>query len=404
MDKIKVFDNFFWYSLLAFGLIVGGICFLPSLLTSYSKDYNFTATGQIGDTIGGTMGPFVGIAAAILTFLAFWVQFKANEQQKVDLKEQRDRAHLENFQNTFFELIKLHKENINELSYYKYDSKNVIKTENRRVFRAIFSEFLECYREVKKYSNSIDPDSYLLPDYKLELQTVINKKNIEANLIELSIIDIAYSVTFFGLDNSGLTILSERFEKRYNNDYYSKLLLYLSIKPKRESEDYLAIWAAINKLKFQEFQNLLETVHKLKADKKTYDEGISALGNALLSGKYFRKYYDGHQHRLGHYFRHLFQTYIFLDKSKDLNDEQIMFYGKILRAQLSTYEQALLFINCVSSLGMKWELKYDTKNEKGQSTGLISKYNLIRNLPGNNFTGIIFKNYFPNVNFENDNE
>ena len=56
------------------------ICWLPYLLTQFSI-LDFTETGQIGDTIGGTMSPFVGILAAVLTFMAFWIQYQANEEQ-----------------------------------------------------------------------------------------------------------------------------------------------------------------------------------------------------------------------------------------------------------------------------------------------------------------------------------
>ena len=44
----------------------------------------FSDTGEIGDTIGGITGPFIAIAAAGLTFIAFWVQYKANIQQRQD--------------------------------------------------------------------------------------------------------------------------------------------------------------------------------------------------------------------------------------------------------------------------------------------------------------------------------
>ena len=55
------------------------VLLLPVLLTQIPYCIvDFSNTGQIGDTIGGIMGPFVAIAAAVLTFFAFWVQFKAN--------------------------------------------------------------------------------------------------------------------------------------------------------------------------------------------------------------------------------------------------------------------------------------------------------------------------------------
>ena len=86
-----------WLAVMLFCVIVG-ICLLPYLLTQFSI-IDFTETGQIGDTIGGTMSPFVGILAAVLTFMAFWVQYQANEEQrtsiannKIEIQKQQRRA------------------------------------------------------------------------------------------------------------------------------------------------------------------------------------------------------------------------------------------------------------------------------------------------------------------------
>lgn len=35
---------------------------------------DFSQSGQVGDTIGGVMGPFIALIAAFLTFMAFWIQ------------------------------------------------------------------------------------------------------------------------------------------------------------------------------------------------------------------------------------------------------------------------------------------------------------------------------------------
>lgn len=96
----KTFDLSFWCSLAIFALIITGICFLPSQLIKVGQP-DFSGTGQIGDTIGGIMGPFVAIAASILTFIAFWVQYKANIQQRNDIA-------LERFENNFYEMLQLH--------------------------------------------------------------------------------------------------------------------------------------------------------------------------------------------------------------------------------------------------------------------------------------------------------
>lgn len=116
----------------------------------------------------------------------------------------------------------------------------------------------------------------------------------------------------------------------------------------------------------------------------------------------YEKYYGGHQFRLGHYFRHLFQSYKYLDNTPWLDIERRYVYGKMLRAQLSTYEQALLLVNSLSSIGMKWELSPEMSNDNKNQQRLITKYNLIKNLPGEQLFGIRYKDYYPNVNYETD--
>ena len=80
----STFTKDFWRYLIIFVVAIVIICFFPFWFTK-SGLLDFTNTGQIGDTIGGVMGPFVAIAASVLTFLAFWVQYKANEQQRKDI-------------------------------------------------------------------------------------------------------------------------------------------------------------------------------------------------------------------------------------------------------------------------------------------------------------------------------
>tara|TARA_R110002051_G_scaffold7053_3_gene33257 strand:- start:6146 stop:7294 length:1149 start_codon:yes stop_codon:yes gene_type:complete len=43
---------------------------------------DFSKTGQVGDTIGGIMNPFIALVGILLTFLAFYMQIKANQIQK----------------------------------------------------------------------------------------------------------------------------------------------------------------------------------------------------------------------------------------------------------------------------------------------------------------------------------
>ena len=93
-------------------------------------------------------------------------------------------------------------------------------------------------------------------------------------------------------------------------------------------------------------------------------------------------YYGGHKVRLGHYFRHLFQTVKFVDRVTFLNTEQKREYVKMLRAQMSDYEQEIFFFNSLS-IGREWlQEKY------------IDNYELTKNLP-ERIIGIDPDVYFP---------
>jgi hypothetical protein len=83
-----------------------------------------------------------------------------------------------------------------------------------------------------------------------------------------------------------------------------------------------------------------------------------------------------------------------------------------LRAQLSTYEQALLFINSISTLGMKWEFTPDIENPsrytqhelkiEQNKRHIITHYNLIKNLPGEKMFGFRYKSYYPLIKYESE--
>jgi hypothetical protein len=76
-----------WTRLSVLSIIIAGILLLfsgiaPILFTNGSSHWNFSETGQIGDTIGGIMNPFIAIGGVIMTFLAFYMQIRANKIQR----------------------------------------------------------------------------------------------------------------------------------------------------------------------------------------------------------------------------------------------------------------------------------------------------------------------------------
>lgn len=76
-------------------LVVFG-CFAPWIFTGEGCErLDFTETGQIGDTIGGLMGPFIAMAGVFLTFVAFLMQVKANEIQREQLHKSLNMKQIE---------------------------------------------------------------------------------------------------------------------------------------------------------------------------------------------------------------------------------------------------------------------------------------------------------------------
>lgn len=80
----------------------------------------------------------------------------------------------------------------------------------------------------------------------------------------------------------------------------------------------------------------------------------------------YREFYDAHQEEIGHYFRHLYHIIKFV-KTSDIDDKRR--YTTFVRAQLSSYELALLFYNGLSEHG----------REKFKP--LIEEFALFKNLP-----------------------
>lgn len=138
----KTFDKSFWKSFGWFLLIAIVICSLPWVLT---REWllDFSDTGEIGDTIGGIMGPFIAIAAAGLTFIAFWVQYKANIQQRYDIA-------IEHFESNLFEMIHIQQEIINGLKIETVEAPmNRVIATGRDAFQCLYEKLavrmdLEC--------------------------------------------------------------------------------------------------------------------------------------------------------------------------------------------------------------------------------------------------------------------
>lgn len=339
------------YLILLIGVI--SIFILPVLFTrKFLSFLDYNQTGAIGDTINGIAGPFIALFASLLTFLAFYIQYKANLEQRNQfnttlINQEKEKIKYEKnylkdkIEARFFELLKIHRENI-----LGFESKG---KSGRSVSIYIYDEFNSLFDCIKLW-------------YTFEKSELNDEKLWAKNCCE-----ITYLILFFGLGNKTTENLLNSIKRLIENDnIYTNYIYSFCLKPMIE-----------NHIKRRDENK------KLSKEKRKYIT------------------HDGHQSRLGHYFRHLFQTVKFIDNQPPevLTFYEKYFYIKTLRAQLSNHEQALFFYNTLTSLGKNWEL-----NELDENKKLITKYNLIKNIP-EGFTGSLNpKIYYPDLYFEFDNE
>ena len=301
------------------GLLIGALILIlisflvPFIFTrpSFKSDLDFSIPSQIGDTIGGLMNPFIALAGVLVTGIAFYIQYKANllqrelfvQEQKENQKQiqgqidnQNRQIEIQQFESQFYEMLKLHRENVTEMKISGYDFEEVGKlkkvekiTEGRKVFVTMKTEF-ECI-----------------------LALFVKDKKLDKELFHK-----CYKLFFSGLDE---------FEKAYDDEY----LIIGLLKKARKQHEYP------ESSKIRKNQERKEFLPDVKL--------------------YFNyKPFSGHASRLGHYFRHLYMTVKSVANSHIITDyEERMKYLRILRAQLSNHEQILLFYNWLSEYGIDWE-------------------------------------------------
>ena len=90
----------------------------------------------------------------------------------------------------------------------------------------------------------------------------------------------------------------------------------------------------------------------------------NSAGQQIIVNKAWDAFFPRHQHEIGHYFRNFHRILKFIDESDVVNKAN---YTGILRAQMSTYELALLFYNALHPTGQKMK-------------PLIERYQMLENL------------------------
>lgn len=302
--------------------------------TWWSAHIDFDSASKYGTLLGGIFS-FISVLLIYLT-----------------LRKQSEIYDQTSFENRFFELVKFHRENVNEWSYTTSRINEKTTEKGQKVFIEIFREFLKAQENL---------DQFLKKNKKFTFSKILNENgkdyysnnySIKERNIEIETlikIDIAYLIVFFGVYSEGKSAIKKVLSKKYNEDFVNILL--------------------------------------------TYFESIKSKWNSSYV------YFGGHQHRLGHYFRHLYQSINYVNSYS-------LFYGKynvkydytkLYRAQFSTYEQAIILFNSLSEIGKEWEFSTTDINKM-----LITKFNLVKNIPAEFIVDMDVRKFYPNIVVEGE--
>ncbi len=359
------------------GSMVVSFIFVPAMLSKWSWGWNYTSSGQIGDTIGGIMGPIVAGIGGLLTFLAFREQYKSNEKQRESIEaqlafnkkqekafgEQKEAAdaqvtllesqtkatQISTIESRLFSLLETHSSNVKDIFlngelpsansirlnprnfpcnrssqiHTPVDSFNV---RGRACFPAFFEELTFLLDLSKRYSNSKEwpSESY-------------------GNVSEEDAFQVAYLIFYFGATVEGQQLSSSLVE--------GKKLNFL-----------------------QNMCGQIRTIHKEIVEGTALSKPEGTILGYEKDFQYPFLPGLGQMTQLSHYYRHLFHMVDFIDtQSSNLIDDRKKYqYISSIRSQLSIHEQLMLYCNALSVLGSHWLHK---------KTMLMETYCLVRGIP-----------------------
>ncbi|WP_426065243.1 putative phage abortive infection protein [Flavobacterium sp. DSP2-3-1] len=382
----NIFDNYFKSEkknylikpLVVIGVALIVISFVSPYFytgTNIGDQITFTAkTGYTGDTLGGIMNPFIALAGAVLTFIAFYIQKIANDDIKNQFKTQQ-------FENQFYERLKLIKEEINTI-YLPLTNGNTLS--GRKVFYELDKEIKFIYFIVSNLLKNFDNSVIFHITYQIfykgrkdffsdkHLIYVSEKYNIrKIDLLELD--EIFTSVYKYFVNLSDDYSIHKSIPVEINEE---------AIDLERVVSEYLE---KLDNVKYKElFEDLLN------------DDANYHYSYLIFKDKYDIKFnhvpFKGMETKVSLILRQLFSLVKFVTNYSTVDYKEKRSYLRVLRSILSNYEQLHIFYNWYSGNGSPWE---DGKNR------FLTDYRMIHNLPPNFLIeGFDLESIFSDRNFE----
>lgn len=235
------------------------------------------------------------------------------------------------FEARFIELLKLHRENTSEMSMDDIQGKRS------------FVYFIREWRSLRK----------IVTDQNFELNE---------NLTNIEISKLSYLIFYYGIGENSTRVLRGIIDRIYPQKLIDAILAKVE-------------------------ESLMQ--HKLCKSQNLLNEHLQSLPSYQNLFPYIP--FGGHQSRLPHYFRNLFHLIKYTNNREP--NKQPKDFVKLVRAQLTTQEQALIALHSLSISG-SW---FDTESK----TNFIDEFHLIKNIPEWFFAPeeLSLLQEFPNVKF-----
>jgi hypothetical protein len=333
-NEIIKFSSKLSFLYIFFGVIGFVMIMLPMVFYNTSKIDNI---GTIGDAVGGILNPVIAIGAALLTFLAFYIQYQANLQVQEQFKVQQ-------FESQFYERIKLIKEEINNCNLLLNDDKILF---GRQVF-------YELNKEIKL------------------IYFLVN------NLLSTNDVKIKFEISYYIFYRGRVKYFNRinHFRDKYNlkREELLEVELFLSsifeyIKTNNGGSIDIDLEIILD--------NLFDVIKKggrlnefLDVDTNYHFAYLLLKMNDNLNLNHLP--FKGMETKLSLLLRQLFSLVKFVSASKLFDYVKKRSYLRILRSILSNYEQLHIFYNWYSDTARSWE---DGENK------FLTDYRMIHNLP-----------------------
>jgi hypothetical protein len=331
--------------ILFYTMVVGSFFFLSS--------DGIDRTAKLGDTLGGALGPLFACIGCVLTFYAFYVQFKANEDTRKQFRIQHQNSLEAGFETSFFarlELFKKVQKDVAEIVTFKE-----IVTEYELVYNTLVDYLRDQYLDSDP-NNSPDRRAMYFDDNG-SVKVPEWDKLWCANWTKAAVHQYVFEIIERG---SNLFVSFPFIKVDYDQD---------------QTYNPASFFRKLTKKRFY-IRHKNKSIHSFMVNAEA--------GYASITNHYFLNLY----HLLSYVVDSTAfnEMIIVIDEKSNISAEaqkeafirnKKKEYVSLIRAQMSSYETVFVYYNVLSDHGKKW---CESQTVNGVSRSIVRDYDLFKNL------------------------